>query len=60
MSGADAGDARAQYGVGAIYGEGRGVPQDYGEAAKWYRLAVGQGYGPAQINLGVLLENGLA
>ncbi len=35
---------------------GEGVPQDYAEAAKWYRLAAEQGYATAQTILGVCTE----
>ena len=37
---------------------GQGVPQDYEEAIKWYRLAAEQGYASAQYNLGVMYDNG--
>ena len=37
-----------------MYANGQGVPQDYAEALKWYRLAAMQGHGPAQQNLGVM------
>jgi hypothetical protein len=36
---ADQGDARAQSILGLMYESGRGVPQDYAEAVKWYRKA---------------------
>jgi localization factor PodJL len=52
------GDARAQFEVGAIYTEGRAVPQDYAEAAKWYERAAAQGFVPAQYRLGNLYEAG--
>ena len=35
----DKGDTLAQYNLGQIYAEGRGIPQNYAEAAKWYRYA---------------------
>ena len=41
-----------------MYHNGQGVPQDYEEAAKWYRLAAEQGNARAQFNLGVMYENG--
>jgi hypothetical protein len=40
---AEQGDANAQYGLGVIYARGDGVPQDFAEAAKWFRLAAEQG-----------------
>jgi TPR repeat protein len=48
----------AQYNLGLMYGKGWGVPQDYAEAAKWYRRAAEQGYAKAQYNLGVMYYNG--
>ena len=49
---ADQGDADAQFGLGAAYAKGEGVPQDYAEADKWFRLAADQGYAFAQTSLG--------
>ncbi len=40
---AELGDAVAQYSLGLMYYHGRGVPQDYAEAAKWYRKAAERG-----------------
>jgi uncharacterized protein len=34
------------------------VPQDFAEAAKWYRLAADQGYALAQSNLGLMYAKG--
>ena len=36
--------------------KGQGVPQDYAEAVKWYRLAADQGNASAQNNLGFMYE----
>jgi len=55
---ADQGFARAQYSLGFMHDNGRGVPQDDAEAARWYRLAADQGIARAQSNLGLLYENG--
>ena len=41
-----------------MYENGKGVPQDYKEAVKWYRLAAEQGYATAQYNLGVMYDEG--
>ncbi len=38
--------------------QGQGVPQDFAEAMKWYRLAADQGYANAQFNLGWMYEYG--
>ena len=35
-----------------MYNNGQGVPQDYKEAVKWYRLSAEQGDREAQYNLG--------
>ena len=50
------GNVKAQFLLGAIYGYGKGVPQNYAEAAKWYRLEAGQGHVIAQYFLGRLYE----
>ena len=52
------GDAHAQTVLGAMYANGEGVPQDYAEAVRWYRLAAEQGNAVAQFNLGVQYANG--
>jgi len=58
---AEQGVAQAQNDLGARYAEGRGLPQDYVEAVKWYRRAAEQGYAGAHYNLGnmYLLGNGV-
>jgi len=38
--------------------DGRGVPQDYAEAMKWYRKADDQGHANAQFNLGFMYYYG--
>ena len=37
-----------QFILGNVYYKGEGAPQDYAEAATWYRLAADQGFAPAQ------------
>ena len=56
---AEAGDSAAQYALGLMYEEGRVEPQDYGEAARWYRMAAEQGDVGSQVALGSLYEQGL-
>jgi Sel1 repeat len=51
-------DANAQYNLGVAYDKGLGVPQNYVEAMKWYRLAADQGKRSAQYNLGFMYEQG--
>ena len=40
---ADQGQVRAQFILGALFDTGRGVPQNYAEAMKWYRLPLIRG-----------------
>jgi TPR repeat protein len=47
-----AGDARAQFRIGVMYVEGRGVPVDYSEAAGWLLQAADQGNTDAQLDFG--------
>jgi TPR repeat protein len=50
---AEQGHVMAQFNLGAMYFNDKGgVPQDYVEAEKWYRLAAEQGLDEAQISLG--------
>ena len=49
---AEQGNASAQYYLGVMYANGKGVPEDDKQAAKWFRLAAEQGYADAQSNLG--------
>ena len=55
---AEQGDALAQFGLGLMYRDGKGVPQDTQEAVKWYRKAAEQGNAQAQFNLGLMYSNG--
>ena len=55
---ADAGEASAQFNLGLMYTEGRGVPQDDAEAIAWYRRSAEQGHAGAQVNLGGMYANG--
>jgi TPR repeat protein len=55
---AEHGDIRAQYKLASMYYLGRGVPQDYGEAARWYRKAAEQGDAAGQFNLGFMYHDG--
>ncbi len=55
---AEQGNARAQYNLGVMYENGRGVPQDYAKALQWYRKAAEQGVALAQNNLGVMYRKG--
>ena len=48
----------AQYYLGVLYNTGRGVPQDYAEAVRWFRKAAAQGNARAQNYLGLLYRKG--
>ena len=47
---AEHGLADAQHNFGIMYGTGRGVPQNYVQAHKWFNLAAIQGHKKAQKN----------
>ncbi len=55
---AEAGNIDAQARLGRMFLTGRGVPQDFYEAAKWYYLAAAQGHREAQFQLGLLYNKG--
>ena len=55
---AEQGNADAQINLGRIYQYGKGVPQNYKTAVKWYRLAAEQGNADAQTNLGGMYYKG--
>ena len=52
------GDADAQYELGVMYAEGRGVPQNDAVAFAWYRQAAEQGVAAAQFNVGLMYSTG--
>jgi localization factor PodJL len=54
------GDPSAAYEVGVRFAEGKGVPANYDEAAKWYDRAAQAGLVPAIFRLGTLYEKGLS
>ena len=55
---AEKGDTYAQRGLGFMYRTGQGIPQDFAEAIKWYRLAAEQGDDYSQYDLGVMYARG--
>ena len=55
---AEEGNADAQYRLGLMYANGRGVAKDEKTAVLWYAKAAEQGNAPAQYNLGVRYANG--
>ena len=58
LLGAKSGSARAQYTLGALFSEGKGVGQDSKKAAELYEQAAEQGHAGATYNLGVLFDEG--
>ena len=55
---AEQGNAAAQFNLGHMYANGRGVPNDDVQAVKWFRLAAEQGYADAQVILGLMYAYG--
>jgi len=55
---AERGNTVAQYNLGEMYHIGEGVPTDYVEAVRWYKLAAKEEHAGSQFNLGVLYANG--
>lgn len=51
-------DAAAQRNLGHLHRAGLGVPQDFAEAARWYRRAAELGLAGAQVNLGSMYLQG--
>lgn len=47
-----------QFILGNVYYKGEGTPQDFAEAARWYRLAADQGLAESQHMLGVMYDRG--
>jgi localization factor PodJL len=54
------GDAAAAYEIGVRFAEGKGVPANLDEAAKWYDRAANAGVVPAIFRLGTFYEKGMA
>ncbi len=55
---AEQGLAEAQGLLGSMYDEGKGVPENDGEAARWYLTAADQGDATAQYMLGSMYDEG--
>lgn len=55
---ADKGYPFAQFNMGVLYDEGKGVAEDNAKAIDWYRKAADQGFAQAQVNLGIMYEQG--
>ena len=55
---AEAGQAQAQFDLGLLYAQGRGVPRDLTLAMSWYRKAADQGNAEAEFALGQMYSRG--
>src|ERR1700687_3622035 len=55
---AEAGQAEAQFDLGVLYAQGRGVQRDLNEASNWNRKAADQGNAEAEFALGQLYSRG--
>jgi TPR repeat protein len=55
---AEGGHARAQYALGNMHNEGKGVAPDQALAAEWWHKAATQNHAQAQFALGVLYSSG--
>ncbi len=55
---AEAGVAEAQFDLGVLYAQGRGVSRDLTAATKWYRKAADQGNAAAEFALGQMYSLG--
>ena len=55
---AERGLASAQFYLGVMYDDGKGVTENDETAVKWYTLAAEQGDAKAQHNLGWMYDNG--
>ena len=58
LQAAEQGNADAQFNLGVMYDNGRGVRQDYAQAMQWYRQAAEQGDAHAQLALGLRYATG--
>jgi len=54
-----AGNQYAQFNLGLMYANGRGVSKDEIVAAYWFHRAAEQGHALSQVNLGVMYHNGM-
>ena len=55
---ADQGGSAAQFNVGLLYFDGKGVPQDFGQAAVWFERSAERDYMKAQRDLGEMYAIG--
>src|SRR6266550_1223644 len=53
------GNPKAQFGLASAYYLGKGVPQDYAEALRWYKMAAEHGNAKGQFDLGTVYNEGI-
>lgn len=53
------GDPSAEFEVGSRFSQGKGMEQDFKQAAKWYGRSASRGFAQSQYRLGTLFERGL-
>ena len=56
LSQAEDGSTKAQYRLGMLYFQGKGVDRDMVEARKWLRMAADKGHTLSQNNLGLAIK----
>ena len=57
---ADAGDAEAQNDLGVMYDNGKVLPQNFVQAAVWYRKGAAQGHRVSELFLDRMYKTGVA
>jgi hypothetical protein len=55
---AEGSDRNAQYNIARLYYQGKGVPQDFGEAARWFHKAANRDEPYAEFFLGMMYSSG--
>ena len=55
---AEQGDIEAQFNLGMLYADGKGVAQNYKSTVRWYTLSAKQGNYQAQYTLGLMYAQG--
>ena len=56
---AEQGNAQAQWGLGVLYSQGKGVLQDYSKAIRFYKLSATKNNSDAQLGLAIMYQEGL-
>ncbi len=59
VAAASTGDPKALFQIGMRYSDGNDVKRNMTESAKWFELAAGKDFAPAQYSIGSLYEKGI-